>query len=96
MTRLLKMILPYLEDCMNESYGTEELDYHEAVACCIPYWDMNSEFEKTNNALENQSEFFTDMLSQNFLFYGEEQRENLYTMYRPILEASFAQVHHIS
>lgn len=85
-----KMILPYLEDCMNESYGTEELDYHEAVACCIPYWDMNSEFEKTNDALENQSEFFTDMLSQNFLFYGEEQRENLYTMYRPILEASFA------
>ena len=57
-----KMILPYLEDCMNESYGTEELDYHEAVACCIPYWDMNSEFEKTNNALEIEN---TNLLAEH-------------------------------
>ena len=85
-----QMVLPYFENKMDESYSTEELDYHEAVAYCIPYWDMNGDFKKANDALENQSEFLAEMLSHNFLFYGEEQRENLYIMYRPLLEASFS------
>ena len=70
-----QVVLPYLEENIDNDYNDEELGYHEAIACCIPYWDMNDDFKKANDALERQSEFLTDMLSRNFLFYGEEQRE---------------------
>lgn len=84
-----KVVLPYIEDKINHEYSKEELGFHETISYCIPYWDINGEQNKANEALEEQNKFFVDMLSQNFLFYGEEQRENIYMMYRPLLEASF-------
>lgn len=85
----VKYILPYIENSIDASFVDDELAYHELVACCIPYWDINGDYKKSNDALRRQGEFLSDMLSRNFLFYGEEQRENIYNLYRPILEASF-------
>ena len=86
-------ILPIIENSINNNFSDNELSYYEATSKCIKYWDQEGMYEKSLETLEKQSSFFRNMLNRNFLFYGERQRENIYYMYRPALEASFAHLY---
>lgn len=85
----MKKVLSFIEDGTKANYGTQELGYYEMMSKCIPFWDSEGEYDKSINALKRQSEFFRNMIHRNFLFYGEEQRENIYYLYKSALESSF-------
>lgn len=83
-------IVDVLSRAIKNNYNASETDYYRIESSLLPYYSKTGRLREATKMMKRQSETFTAMLSRNFVFYGEEQRENLYHLYKTVIERSFA------